>query len=344
MSRTRIKLPTSSVRATHAWHAILSTGLALFLGGCSSLGIKVPWHNTDQPDYALIAENMIGTAAQLTELNPQLARLQVASSRSGFDRALISELSDMGYTIERGGESEGNKQVRSQILSQADDSGTQQTLYVVEIGDVSFERSYDTLAERTVPISEMTIRGGKWRDVTLNDDIFEVPNSPYSEVIYENTVGPTVDEMLKPITPVRGKGLWRASEAGPVKRNMYETMASNYQDIFSNYNTVEQSILVFPNDSLRLGEANKYIIEKFVAQMDEETDVLSVIGCSHGPTAINNGNSLLALGRANRVKEALMFSGVSHDQVLEEGCWAPQNFDAMPQRGVVLTLKRKVDS
>ncbi|MFK7893431.1 MAG: hypothetical protein AB8B63_21625 [Granulosicoccus sp.] len=308
------------------------------------MGIKLPWQNGDQPDYALIAENLVDTAAQLTELNPQLASLEVGKPRSNFERAVVSELSDRGYTIGPAGESEGSKQVFSQISSKADDSGTRQELYVLQIGDMSFERSYDTLAERTVPVSELTIRGGNGREVELDDDIFEVPNSPYSDVVYENVVEPTVDEMLKPITPVRGKGLWRTSEAGPVKKNMYETMVSNYQDIFSSYSTVEQSILVFPNDSLRLGEANKHIIEQFVSQMDQETDVLSVIGCSHGPTAINNGNSLLALGRANRVKEALLFSGVNHEHVLEEGCWAPQNFDAMPQRGVVLTLKRKVDS
>lgn len=39
-------------------------------------------------------------------------------------------------------------------------------------------------------------------------------------------------------------------------------------------------------------------------QMNPDTDVLSVIGCSLEPTAIQNGNSLLAIGRANRVKES----------------------------------------
>ena len=123
-----------------------------------------------------------------------------------------------------------------------------------------------------------------------------------------------------------------------------ENLESNYVDVFTGYEDLEQSILVFPNDSLSLGDTNKLIIEQYVEMMDPATDILSVIGCSHGQTDINNGNSVLALGRAHRVKEALLFSGVEHDQVLDEGCWAPEAFDAMPNRGVVLTLKRRVNS
>lgn len=134
-------------------------------------------------------------------------------------------------------------------------------------------------------------------------------------------------------------------ERSSVKPNFYDTLVSHYDDVFTDYEDVDQSILVFPNDSLRLGDDNKLIIEQYVEAMNPETDLMSVIGCSHGNTEINNGNSLLALGRANRVKEALLFSGLEHDKILEEGCWASETFDdVMPRRGVVLTLKRRVNS
>ena len=138
------------------------------------------------------------------------------------------------------------------------------------------------------------------------------------------------------ITPEQGPAL--------IKQNLYDSGQSNYTSLFSDYEEVEKSILVFPNDSLQLGDTNKQIIERYVAKMDPSTDILSVIGCSHGNTAINNGNSLLAVGRANRVKEAFMFSGVDHDLVMEEGCWAPVLYEDMPSRGVVLTLKRRKNS
>jgi len=116
-------------------------------------------------------------------------------------------------------------------------------------------------------------------------------------------------------------------------------------DVFDDYEDVEQSVLIFPNDSLRLGDSNKQIIDQYVSSMNPETDVLSVIGCSIGATEIKNGNSLLALGRANRVKEAFLFSGLEHDLILEEGCWAPEAFnEALPHRGVIVTLKRQKPS
>ncbi len=136
-----------------------------------------------------------------------------------------------------------------------------------------------------------------------------------------------------------------ARERSSVKANFYDTLVSHYDDVFTDYEDVDQSILVFPNDSLRLGDDNKLIIEQYVEAMNPETDLMSVIGCSHGNTEVSNGNSLLALGRANRVKEALLFSGLEHDKILEEGCWASETFDdVMPRRGVVLTLKRRVNS
>ena len=127
----------------------------------------------------------------------------------------------------------------------------------------------------------------------------------------------------------------------PIKRNVYDTLSSNFSDIFVDYENVEQDVLVFPNDSLVIGDFNKDIIQQYAEVMNPETDIVSIIGCSHGGTEIENGNSLLAIGRAHRVKEAFLFSGIAHDKILDEGCWAHSTFDGvMPDRGVVLTLKR----
>lgn len=69
--------------------------------------------------------------------------------------------------------------------------------------------------------------------------------------------------------------------------------------------------------------------------------MISVVGCSHGNTALKGGNEALAIGRANRVKEALLYAGVESKKVLEEGCWANIHYDDLPRRGVVIELKRK---
>ena len=126
-----------------------------------------------------------------------------------------------------------------------------------------------------------------------------------------------------------------------VRQNMYETRRSNYAPLFAEYEDLRQDTLIFPNDSLVLGEANKRLIADYARDLDPATDVLSVIGCSHGRTAIDNGNEVLAIGRANRVKEAFVFAGLDHDQVLEESCWAGTYHEVFPKRGVVVTLKRQ---
>ncbi|NND90106.1 MAG: hypothetical protein HKN42_04520 [Granulosicoccus sp.] len=332
-----------------AFTVIRRTSLLLVMtvsvSACSALGLKAPWHTEPAPDYQLIAENLVNSLSQFPHLNPHLATVQVVKPHSSFSRQVETELDNRGYKLERVDGQEGLNQVKPEIRHVATEAG-EKRLYVVSIGQVSVERAFDVIADKTVPASEQIIRGTKERRVSLNDDIFEAPASEYTTVAFKPYQGPQIADVLAaPDTKSRSTNWWSRGRQSVVKKNVYETLTSNYQDVFAGYEDVEQSILIFPNDSLRLGNVNKEIIERFVADMNPATDILSVIGCSHGNTEINNGNSLLALGRANRVKEAFLFSGLQHDQILDEGCWAPQTFDeVMPQRGVVLTLKRQKKS
>lgn len=314
------------------------------LPACSVLGLNEPSNKEHGPEYALIAENLVNSIAQVPHLNPQLATVQISKPRSSFERHINEELVERGYKLELINSEEGLNQVRPAI-KQLNTDADEQELYVLSIGQISVERAYEIVADKTVPTSEQTFRGAKKRSIALNDDIFDVPESSFSTVAFKAYDGPQIQDVLAASVTEEKLSWWKRDGQNAVKRNIYETMSSNYTDVFSGYEDVEQSILIFPNDSLRLGDTNKQIIDSYVAKMDPKTDLVSVIGCSHGETKINNGNSLLALGRANRVKEAFLFSGLDHDQVLDEGCWAPQTFDdVMPRRGVVLTLKRKKNS
>lgn len=340
-----VRFKSSAVACPRVRNILLVSFLTLGLAGCSTLGLKAPWDKEPRPDYDLIAENLVNSLAQFPHLNPLMATVQLAPPRSRFERQVEDELRDRGYKVERVSGAQGLNRVAPEIRQLKTDAGEQE-LYVLSVGQVSVERQYEVVADKTVPASKQIIRGSRERKITLDDEIFEIQNSEYSDVAFEEYEGPDIDDMLAAAKPA-GALDWfnRDEESSVIKQNMYETMTSNYRTVFTGYEDVDQSILVFPNDSLRLGDVNKGIIERYVAEMDPETDVLSVIGCSHGETQISNGNSLLALGRANRVKEALLFSGLEHDKILEEGCWAPQLFDeVMPRRGVVLTLKRQKQS
>ena len=123
--------------------------------------------------------------------------------------------------------------------------------------------------------------------------------------------------------------------------NMYETRVSIYQQQMQDYSELDKHILLFPNDSLIMGKTNKVLIRQLEDRFNPSTDIISVIGCSHGKTTLKNGNAYLAIQRAERVKEELVLVGVDAHKVLSEGCWANKHFDKMPSRGVVVSHRRK---
>ena len=125
-------------------------------------------------------------------------------------------------------------------------------------------------------------------------------------------------------------------------QNVRELGQSNFAVVFDDYSIVDEAVLRFGNDSFRLGQGNKDRMRRLVSQFEPGKDLVSVIGCSHGSTALSVGQKGLALGRAERVKEELLYAGIPEASIFEEGCWAEESFDKrMPRRGVVLTLKRR---
>jgi len=95
-------------------------------------------------------------------------------------------------------------------------------------------------------------------------------------------------------------------------------------------------------ESMVLDSNNRRAVQQIAAGYNAASDVISVIACSHGRTALANGNAVLALGRAQRIKEAFVRAGIDSEQVLEEGCWADSHHDNMPRRGAVVTHQRLV--
>ena len=74
---------------------------------------------------------------------------------------------------------------------------------------------------------------------------------------------------------------------------------------------------------------------------NSSSDLISVIGCSHGKSKIADGNKRLALGRARRVMDELLYNEVPADRLYDEGCWAGVEQKTLPSRGVIVTLRRQ---
>ena len=125
--------------------------------------------------------------------------------------------------------------------------------------------------------------------------------------------------------------------------NVMDLQQSNFEDLFADMAFVNEKVLTFPNDSIQMGEVNKVRLQVLVDNFEAESDVFSLVGCSLGQTNYSGGQEGLARGRATRVREELLYAGIPADRIVEEGCWAEEAFDArMPQRGVVVTLKRRL--
>ncbi len=126
--------------------------------------------------------------------------------------------------------------------------------------------------------------------------------------------------------------------------NIRQLQQSNFESLFAEMGIVDEKILTFENDSTRMGGLNKARLNELLEGYKSESgDILSVIGCSLGPTAHVGGQEGLARGRAKRVREELLYAGVPDNKILAEGCWAEDTFDErMPRRGVVVTLKRPI--
>jgi hypothetical protein len=179
-----------------------------------------------------------------------------------------------------------------------------------------------------------------------------VTNPAFSQALYVATLG--LDEqvpVISLITPdvvsnittrsTRGPSLQALNSSKVEVANLFYGSDSNFASILEDYEQVDRQIVVFGNDSMILGDTNKQLIEQFVDQKLRGTDVISLVGCSNGPTALDIGNEGLALGRAKRVTEALLARGVARERILDEGCWAPVRAgDRFPSRGVVLELWR----
>ncbi len=345
---------------TQPLYGIAVLALGLLVGACSSTGdnAEIPGL-LDSRDEAAIAENLVLTIAQVPSLSPLINTVQMSPPVTSFGKRVASLLADNGYGIQTVDGDTGEFFVRYREEEIRSELGLE-TSFVVAIGDVSVARSFDlSESNNPVPISPLFVAGAPEFDIVLNDEVFENVSSEVSYALFDDVSSPQVfdfdtqttqaitsDDDVITITGVANNnatpaGTQALSPESIIRRNVYDIVESNFADIFVDYDDVKSEVLVFGNDSMRLGDNNKRIVQQYVELFNPETDLVSIIGCSHGNTAVRNGNAVLAVGRANRVKEAFLFAGLDDEKVLEEGCWAGEYHERMPRRGVLLTLKRR---
>jgi len=317
------------------------------IGSNIQQGVDVPL-NED-----LVVQNLVFALTQLADTHPLKTTISIKPSKTSLASMIEGRFNDAGYGIQYVESDEGVHYVSHTALKNTSGNDIN-TTYTIFVGPISIERNYRSFSGVTHPSSVIKVKGAEEQNIVLNDEIFgdeyadtqfkEVHFFSNSEVVADTSTLNTQSVQLPSVETETKKN----SFGSFVRQNMREIMESNYESLFDEYEVVQQSVLVFANDSLKIGTDNKKTVGMYVNNFNAETDIMSVIGCSHGRTKAGEGglagNQHLALGRANRVKEELLFAGLDQQQIFEEGCWDDEYFDeVMPRRGVVLTHKRLIN-
>lgn len=330
---------------------LLGLLLVLSLTACGTQAIR--GGEVSSAGEAMVAENLVLALAQVPALNPLINTVQMSPPNTTFGERVAALLADSGYGIQTVDGDTGEFYVRYREETIRSELGLE-TSFLVAIGDISAARSFDTAErDKPVPLSPLFIAGAAEFDVVIDDSPFGPGANDVSYAQFDDVARPQVfdfdtqtavlDEASPEVTIAGVPGVSEAPQGSGivVKENVYNRISSNYVEVFRDYDDVRSEVLIFENDSMRLGDANKRTVQQYVDAFNPDTDLVSIIGCSHGNTAVRNGNAVLAVGRANRVKEAFLFAGLEGTKVLEEGCWAGDYHETMPRRGVLLTLKRR---
>jgi len=270
-----------------------------------------------------IAINLIFALAQIPDLLPIDTTIQLTTPSTTFGHIVESRLVDAGFGVRRTTDQIGKYPVKYALTSD-ESKGGRESRVSLSIGSYEIERNYAITLNSVTPMSPIIMRGYDVNNIVMNDDVLNhvVDGKVITQaelIAYIHAHDHSTDDDA-PVTLAERLSSAEFSEL--VKQNMYTIMQSNYVGLFKEFEDVTESVLIFPNDSTRLSDVNKSKIKDIIAKMNPETDVISLIGCSHGSTATQLDNEALATGRANIVKLELVSNGVAFNRVLDEGCWA----------------------
>jgi len=333
MNKILIRLLTAGTKNRQTWSLSTLLAAALVASGCSSLrnDSQIEADNEIASYYQtssdeLIANDLLSAMSKIDGFEPAQTTVQTKAPESTFDFALLSALEDLGYATRIVDRVEGNNLLTHTTQSLPDEEYRVHRKYTLNFRNISLERSYLFDLQDVKTGSKLMVAGALPIEHTPPDTLLEtneVDEAESNPATFTNASENSFGSLRQ-------------------KRNVMEIGVSNYSKILGQREEIKKAVLVFENDSMVIGDDNKEEIRNFVNQFNPDRDIFSVIGCSHGSTSIPNGNAILATGRAQRVKEELLFAGIPENRILDEGCWDPVLADEkMPIRGVVLTLNRR---
>jgi len=224
--------------------------------------------------------------------DPIATTLQAGLSMASEDNAgLLAILSERGYGLQLVDADQGAHLLHHSV-EDTQSGDTPMSRHTLSVGQLELSREYATINAVSRPIGPLTVSGSR-RRISLDDSRF-------------------------------GENVTNGLEVS----NVYFG-GDNFGSILDDYSKVETVSVIFPNDSMRLGNIGRLKIDVFLGDFDEEFDLIRVVGCSNGTTHVEI------------VTQELLARGVTREHILDEGCWGPQPIgERFPSRGVVLELYR----
>ena len=310
--------------------------LALFIAtltGCATPAVPI-----ESRMRASVAKDFAVSLATLSNTDSTSLSMRAPTQKAGFAAVFQKALREQGFAV-ADEQSASALPVTYNIESVSYDEGASER-YIVNIGPLIIRREYQRDNEDIYPVSAFEIENRPEPAATQSTSQTQPPADPFAELVEDSAVNETAKVIALPEPVVVEPGLPQNIDSVE-RRNVYKTGVSAFGEFTQGFETIEKQVLAFPNDSLRIMPDVVSSLETLANEFREESDVFSVIGCSHGNTGLANGNALLAVGRSKRVKQFLIGQGIPDNRILDEGCWAPVHFDEeMPRRGVVIELKR----
>lgn len=228
----------------------------------STNGAKISF-DTDILDTDKIIQNLVFAFTQIDNLHPYKTTLQMKAPTGELSKLVHTRFEDAGYGIQFVESDQGLNYVKHSAQSSVSDDGDR-TTYRISVGDVSVERDYMLSGEYTAPESVLRVSGSVEQDIDLNDDVFgeELADTQYSEVYFNEAYEPVIitvadrniafEKLPLGVEEPAGAVTGRNSFATSVMKNVRTNLQSNFSSIFAEYEDVQQTVLEFPNDSLRL--------------------------------------------------------------------------------------------
>lgn len=305
----------------------------LMLAGCITPGLSLDsgMRESAARDFAVSLASLTNSSTALSMRAPERSR--------GFAAAFQQALREEGFNVAN--EPAANALVVSYRIESVSNQNSASERYTVNVGPMVISREYQRDNENSYPVSNFEVENTAQPVVVATALPQQLKADPFVEMATSSAASARVTQVTAVPEPAEIPPGLPNDISSIERKNMYETRVSAFSEFTKGYESIEKKVLVFPNDSLRITRDVRSSLDTLSRMYRAESDVFSVIGCSHGNTNLANGNALLAIGRSKRVKQFLVEQGVPVHRILDEGCWAPVHFDeAMPRRGVVIELKR----